>query len=305
MTKTWANSDWKRRMKIRTHCNFCQKKSLGYKYSFEDYSILECKFCGFVLRDRILSFKEEEELYQKDYYLNIQKEYFINCLTPHPKDKSRMKDFSKRLELLEKITPDKKQKKLIDIGAGTGAFGYLADQRGWKSLNLEISPFAAEIAKKKFKVSVYKGNFSNNKFLEHGFEVATLWESVANIEDTHRLFKKINKVLNKNGKIAILTTVIDSWLYDLAKLIYIMTFGKVHYFVREGFPIHHSNHFTRKHLKKFLENSGFRIIYQSNEEIPYKYTKLPKYYLPLLLLVGQIAKFFGRSIQFLVIAQKI
>ncbi len=288
----------------RTHCNFCNKDSLQEKYDFKDYTILQCKNCKFLFRDKILSHKEEEDLYDKDYYLNLQREYFINCLTPNPKDKSRLNDFNKRMDLLEKLNNFKKGAKLLDIGAGTGAFCYLVKARGWQTLSVEISPYAVKIAREKFKAPVYRGEVTDKKFKYSGFDVVTLWESIANIEDTPLLLKTVNKIIKKSGKLAILTTVVDSWLYDIARLINWLSFGTITYFLKEGYPIHHANHFTRYHLAKVLKQHGFKIIYRSNTEIPYKYTKLPKIYLPILVIFGQMAKIFGRTIQVLIIAEK-
>ncbi|PJE58027.1 MAG: hypothetical protein COU81_02930 [Candidatus Portnoybacteria bacterium CG10_big_fil_rev_8_21_14_0_10_36_7] len=291
-------------MKIRTSCNFCRKNKFREKYKFNNYSILECTNCKFLFRDKILSHKEEEKLYDKNYYLELQKEYFSNCLVPNPKDKSRLYDFSQRLDLLESLNTKRSKVRLLDIGAGTGAFSYLAKKRGWEVYNIEISPFVAEIARKKFNVPVYVGEVTDKRFKLKGFDVLTFWEAIANIENTTNLLKTTKNLLSKKGKIGILTTVVDSWIYDLAKIIYKFSFGKINYFINEGFPIHHANHFTRKALYKSLKKEGFKIIYVSNQEIPYKYTKLPKFFLPALFLLGKFAKLWGRTIQVLVIAQK-
>lgn len=290
-------------MQLRNICGFCKKNSLRTKHNFWNYSIVQCQSCGFIFRDQILSFKEGETLYDKDYYLNLQKEYFLNCLTPNPRDKSRINDFKSRIDLLKNFSTSDNLK-LLDVGAGTGAFGYVAQKRGWQTLSVEISPFAAKIAMEKFKVKVYRGEVTDKNFKQKNFDIVTLWESIANIEDTPKLLKAIRRVLKRNGEVAILTTVVDSWLYDIANIINKLSMGKIKYFIKEGYPIHHANHFTRSNLARLLKEQNFEIVYQSNREIPYKYTKLPKIFLPLLLVFGQIAKIFGRTIQVLLIAKK-
>jgi 2-polyprenyl-3-methyl-5-hydroxy-6-metoxy-1,4-benzoquinol methylase len=292
-------------MLIRKRCSFCQNKALTTKYSFEDYSIFECGRCGFIFRDRKLNRIESEAIYDKNYFLKSQKDYFSNCLVPNPKNKSKINDFNSRLELLEKNIKKKENIKLLDIGAGTGAFGYLANERGWKTVSVEISRFATNIARTKFKVKVYYGEVTDKNFKFKNFDIVTLWEVIANIEDTSKLLKKVNSLLNRNGEIAILSTVVDSWLYDISKIFYNLSFGKINYFIKEGYPLQHSNHFTRKNLHKALRKNGLKIVYSENREIPFKYTKLPKYYLPMLIILGRIAKIFGRTIQYLVIARKI
>ncbi|KKS83250.1 MAG: Methyltransferase type 12 [Candidatus Gottesmanbacteria bacterium GW2011_GWA1_43_11] len=292
-------------MLIRKSCSFCQKKALKTKYTFEDYSIFECTHCGFIFRDRKLNRIESEAIYGKNYFLKSQKDYFSNCLVPNPKNKSKINDFNSRLDLLEKNIKKSEGIKLLDIGAGTGSFGYLANKRGWKTVGVEISLFAANLARKKFNVKVYHGEVTDKNFKLNNFDIVTMWEVIANIEETSKLLKKINSILNRNGEVAILTTVVDSWLYDVAKLIYNLSFGKISYFTKEGYPLQHSNHFTRKNLRKALKKNGFKIIYHENREIPFKYTKLPKYYLPMLIILGQLAKIFGRTIQYLVIAKKV
>ncbi|MDO8487478.1 MAG: class I SAM-dependent methyltransferase [Candidatus Curtissbacteria bacterium] len=292
-------------MKIRSQCSICGNDSFLEKYHFKDYSIFECKKCHFIYRDRILSRKEDESLYDKDYYLNLQKEYFINCLTPNPKDKSRLRDFNKRLDLLEKLLGRNKKIRLLDIGAGTGAFTYLAEKRDWQTVSIEISRFASGIARSKFNVRMYCGEVTDKNFEEKGFDVITLWEAIANIEDTRLLLKTTRNLLNKNGKIAILTTVVDSWLFYIADVIRLLTLGRVTYFVKEGYPIHHANHFSRKNLRNVLKSEGFKVIYTDNVEIPYKYTKLPRSFFPVLVTFGSLAKLFNRTIQVMIIAEKV
>lgn len=293
-------------MKIRSVCSICKSKKFLKKYKFGDYSILECKNCQSIFRDRTLSRKQDEALYEKDYYLNLQKEYFINCLTPNPKDKSRLDDFNRRLDLLEKMSNSNKNKiRLLDIGAGTGAFAYLAEKRGWQTQSIEISKFAAKIAREKFKVKMYRGEVTDKNFKNENFDVVTLWEAIANIENSRLLLKTVRNLLKKNGTIAILTTVVDSWLFWIADTIRLLTFGRITYFVKEGYPIHHSNHFTRRALFKVLREEGFKITYVENVEIPYKYTKLPKIFLPALIIFGSLAKLAGITIQVLVVAKKI
>lgn len=291
-------------MKIRTTCAVCKSKNLKTKYVFENYSIVECAKCSSLFRDRIISQKESEALYDKNYYLDLQKEYFINCLTPNPKDASRINDFNQRIDLLSTLL-NKKKIKLLDVGAGTGAFAYLAQKKGWETESIEISSFAARIARSKFKVKMYRGEVTDKKFTGKNFDVVTLWESIANIEDTPRLLSTLRKITKRNGQIALLTTVVDSWLYDIARIIYNLSFKKIKYFIKEGYPIHHSNHFTRSKLQKLLKNSGFKVIYTSNQEIPYKYTKLPKIVLPVLLTFGKIAQLSGRTIQVLIVAKRV
>lgn len=290
-------------MQERKFCNFCGNGELSLKYDFESYGILECKKCHLIFRNKILLRKEETKLYDKDYYLNLQREYFINCLTPNPKDKSRLKDFNRRINLLQGFIK-KPKPKLLDIGAGTGAFAYIAEKNGWRTSSIEISQFAAKIAREKFKIKMYRGDVTDKKFKETGFDIITLWEAIANIEDTRRLIVRVRRLLRKNGAIAILTTVVDSWLYYIANIIYWLSAKKVSYFVKEGYPIHHSNHFTRRALKKALRLEGFKVTYLENVEIPYKYTKLPKIFQPFLVIFGSIAKLTGITIQVLIVAKK-
>ena len=290
-------------VKHRLSCNFCQRQKLKLKHSFPTYSIVECENCKFIYRDKIFSQKEDAALYDKTYYLDLQKAYFNTCLEPNPKDKFRLDDFENRIDLLETFYGSKKLR-ILDIGCGTGAFGYLARQRLHKTKGVEISTFAQKIATSKFNEDVYRGEITDKNFKKEKIDVVTLWESIANIENTPELLATVYKLLPKKGKIAILTTVVDSWLYFLAEAINKISFGKINYFIQEGYPIHHANHFTRKSLKKILKKYGFKIIYQKDLEIPYKYTKLPKIFYPALITLGQIAKFLNITIQTLILAEK-
>lgn len=95
-----------------------------------------------------------------------------------------------------------KEKKLLDIGCGTGDFLEIALKNKWQVLGIEPSEKAREIANKK----------SNNKvfdiprlkeFSENSFDVITLWHVLEHLPKLEEHVLILKKLLKPDGKIII------------------------------------------------------------------------------------------------------
>lgn len=95
-----------------------------------------------------------------------------------------------------------KEKKILDIGCGTGDFLQTAKQNKWTVFGIEPNEQAREIANKKTNHSVFKTN-QLLKFKANSFDVITLWhvlEHLPNLEEQISIFKRL---LKPNGTLII------------------------------------------------------------------------------------------------------
>lgn len=288
----------------REICTLCHRKnSFKIKYVLPKFNIVECTNCKLLARDIVFSKKEIEEIYSKDYFTKLQKDYFSAGLTKELENSLRVKDFENRFENVKKFTNIKKGK-LLDVGCGTGVFLKIVRDDGWRTKGTEVSRFAAEVGKKKFNLDIVCNELKEIKLKRASFDIVTGWDLIEHVEEPGELIVEIKRILKNKGFVTFQTTMVDSLLFILADLSYTLSFGKFSKLVEIAYPVHHSNHFSRKTLKKLLLKNGFRIIKTMNAEMFYEETSLPKIFIPVLKIIGFVSKLSGRTIELFIIGQK-
>lgn len=106
----------------------------------------------------------------------------------------------KKLKLINSFTSE--EKKLLDIGCGTGDFLKTAQQNNWHVSGIEPNKEVREIANKKTNNSVFE-TAQLLKFEPNSFDVISLWhvlEHLPNLEEQIAIFKKL---LKPNGTLII------------------------------------------------------------------------------------------------------
>lgn len=167
--------------------------------------------------------------------------------------------FNKVYQLVKKYMLKKKinlinslhttDKKLLDIGCGTGDFLIAAKNKAWMVTGLETNDLARKNLKKKDdKISVFKdidSLVSDNQL----FDVITLWHVLEHIPDYNDFLDKIHHLLNPGGYVIIAVPNYKS--YDAA---YYQSFWAAYDVPR------HLWHFSTSALKRILQSHGFAFV---------------------------------------------
>jgi len=106
----------------------------------------------------------------------------------------------RKLKLINSFNTE--EKKLLDIGCGTGAFLSTAQNAGWTISGVEPNDEARAIANNNTQNSVYNID-QIEAFEAHSFDVITLWhvlEHLPNLEEQTSIFKRL---LKPNGTLVI------------------------------------------------------------------------------------------------------
>lgn len=285
-------------------CSLCgAKNKFKLKYILPKFNIVECANCNLLTRDIIFNAQEVKMIYSQDYFCEAQKEYFSAGITQGLGSSLRVNDFKNRLKKISLHTKLSKRK-LLDVGCATGVFLKIANSKGWETTGVEVSKYAANFAHKKFHIKVFCGELRDVRFKSNYFDVVTGWDLIEHVEEPVELVKEVKRILKSKGYVALQTTMTDSLLFQIADLIYKLTFGKISKLTQIAYPVHHSNHFSRSTLTRLLEDKGFKIIAKEDVEMFYEETSLPKIFLPLLKSFGLLSKLTGRTIELFIIAQK-
>ncbi len=102
-----------------------------------------------------------------------------------------------KLDLIDSL--EKQKGNLLDIGAGTGDFLYVAQKARWKTIGIEPSEKAKSIAIKK-GVSFA----DNTDALEsHSFDVITMWHVLEHVPNLENQIKELKRLLKPTGTILI------------------------------------------------------------------------------------------------------
>ncbi|WP_282048735.1 class I SAM-dependent methyltransferase [Maribacter aquivivus] len=104
---------------------------------------------------------------------------------------------NKKVKLINKYTIE--EKKLLDIGCGTGEFLFNAKNKNWKTVGVELNQNARKKATDK-KLEIYKSLDAINN---QKFDVITLWHVLEHLSDLDNQINKITSLLNKNGTLII------------------------------------------------------------------------------------------------------
>ncbi len=137
--------------------------------------------------------------YRSDKYISHTntREGFVNRLY-HTIRKQTLADKERLIEVAVRM----KQGKLLDIGAGTGAFTAYMQQRGWEATGLEPDETARERASFLHQVRLLPAD-SLYSFGPDSFDAITLWHVLEHVHELHAYIKQLAQLLTTNGKLFI------------------------------------------------------------------------------------------------------
>jgi len=171
------------------------------------------------------------------------------------------------------ITPSKRQiimagyvgknKKVLDLGCGSGQFVKFLNKRNNQAEGVEISKKVAKIGQGqglKIKITDLHHTFPYNK---DTFHAVTAGEIIEHIYDTDFFLKEIKRILKPNGFLILSTPNIATIGRRLMLLFGINPLIETSLTQGSG----HIRYFTEISLKELLEKHGFKIINFTSDTI--------------------------------------
>jgi len=223
-------------------CFVCDNKEyVKLFFQKNNFKFYKCKKCGHIFIDFLSC--DVSSLYSRDYFLGSEKGFGY---VDYDIDKEPMRSvFRYYIKKIEKFSV--KKGNLLDVGAATGFFIDIAGKLGWKAEGLEVSSYAAGIAREK-GLNISQGELKDCDFKNKSFDVITLWDVLEHLPEPDSDMRIISKILKPNGILAINTPDAGSF--------YACILGqRWHLFV----PPEHINYFTKKSIILFLEKNGFCV----------------------------------------------
>ncbi len=163
--------------------------------SNETFEIWQCNVCTARFTQNVPDKNEIEKYYKSENYISHSdtKQGFINSLYHFV----RKRTLNGKRKLVEKYTK-LSIGKILDIGAGTGAFLQVMQKSEWDVTGFEPDETARENAKKLYGLSLQPSEELFNLKAET-FDAITLWHVLEHVHELHEYMDQLKKLLKLTG----------------------------------------------------------------------------------------------------------
>lgn len=244
-------------------CNSTNIKQLSYIPRNGKYVLMKCNICGlkFILSDNF------ETLSNDLYWDNVNKKIYSMP--------SVLKEFKKKHNkylnyIIKNGSPNKK---LLDVGSGSGIFLNNVKECNFEISGVEPSQIAVELCKIHYNINTICGYLDINSDLPRDYGVLSAWDVIEHVEDPKKFLEICNLHLVKSG-ILLLETPDESSL--IRKIINIIDNIKKIFGFKSSSSIYYPSHryyFTHKSIIRLLTNAGFTKIKIFKEHSIYSKSK--------------------------------
>lgn len=242
-------------MKQVKKCIVCDSTDFSLLFQKESahgdkFTLVKCGKCGM---EFLSEYPDAEELigyYKKEYFTQRTERGYNNYFSPELRSEIE-RVFKLNLEDLkffkfENDLPGRKTS--LDIGCAAGYFVSFMKSRGWESSGIDISQDCVKFAKES-GLNVSEGDYLNIDY-NHKFNLIALWATIEHLQNPDAVLRKIYNDLQDRGMLYISTCRTGG--VNFKKM-----FGSKWRFY--NFP-EHIYFFSKKTIKMFLEQNGFKVI---------------------------------------------
>lgn len=187
-----------------TSCPVCHSTQISavlavkdHSVSKETFSVWECAACSFRFTQDVPDALSIGPYYQSEDYISHSDtaKGLINRLY----HRVRNITLKQKRELVEKAT-GKRQGRLLDIGAGTGAFSQEMKLAGWQVTALEPDEGARAVALRNYKLTL-QPSIEIYQLGRGQFDAITLWHVLEHVHDLHGYVQRFAELLAPGGRL--------------------------------------------------------------------------------------------------------
>lgn len=163
------------------------------------------------------------------------------------------------LKHLDRLLPPGKRS-LLDIGAHTGRFAWLASQQGWQAEGAEINPATAEFAAARTGLPIHTRRAEQLAAEGKRFDAVTLNDVLEHLPEPGPIVQQIAALLNPGGVLAI--KVPHGPMQRVKEWIRVHLMRRDRMLDRAGVMNNfvHVNHFSVGSLRQCLEQAGLTVV---------------------------------------------
>jgi 2-polyprenyl-3-methyl-5-hydroxy-6-metoxy-1,4-benzoquinol methylase len=215
-----------------------------HSVSREDFVLWQCSNCSLRFTQDVPDEESIGKYYQSTEYISHSNtsKGLVNSLY----QKVRNYTLNQKADLI--IMNTVKQGRILDLGAGIGAFINTMKGKGWEITGIEPDEGARQQSKNLFNIEL-KETGSLQQLSENSFDAITLWHVLEHVHQLHDYIERLKDLLKPNGKIFIAVPNYDSVDSSIYKL----------YWAAYDVP-RHLYHFTPKALDVLMSKHGLKVI---------------------------------------------
>lgn len=207
------------------------------------FSLYRCAACGHGVVQPLP--QDTAGVYGAEYFAGASGGHgYVN----YDADKEPMRPFFNRALGEAEALLGPGRRRLLDVGAATGFFLSMARARGWQAAGVELSDFAAGLARRK-GLDVRTGALQDAGFEPESFDLVALWDVIEHVRDPAEEMRQVHALLSPGGLVVLTTPDASSWYARLLG-------ARWHALV----PPEHLHYFTRQSMALLLQKSGFELI---------------------------------------------
>lgn len=234
-----------------THCPVCNSTQIDPLLTVKDHSVSKEEFVVWQCRDCSLRFTQDvpDEDNIGPYY---QSPDYISHSNTDKGLLNRLYQRVRKYTLQQKrsliVSYTKEQGRVLDIGAGIGAFLSVMKESGWVTKGIEPDVGARKNAEQLFGVNIDEPSMLFSLQKGH-YDAITLWHVLEHVHQLHPYMERLRDLLSPNGKIFIAVpnyTAVDSEAYR-------------NYWAAYDVP-RHLYHFSPRSIERLVHQHGLKVV---------------------------------------------
>lgn len=228
-------------------------------YRLSAFDVIRCPHCGGLQREPLPSPAEMQGYYSDPGY--IEGGYFAEASGGVSRS-PEARIFAEALDVLEArrtargLAP---AGRVLDVGAGSGAFLEMARGRGWHAEGVELSPELAARAAARSGAVVSHGDFTSIELAAAAWDAVTMWDVLEHTGSPGDFLDRARELLSEDGVLVVFTIDAASLFNSVADLAWRATLGRLVSPLELLYDKRHNHYFTSSTLASLIRRHGFRI----------------------------------------------
>lgn len=186
-------------------CYNCGSRAAKNEFVMARFRHVRCEGCGMVYVNPRLREDLGHDAYAEDYYTETYRLKLIPAL-PYRTAVINPRKYAQIMEYFP--APGS----ILDVGCGLGDFLHECKKHGWKTLGIELNPFAADYARSEFGLDVVAQSVFAFDEKSEKFNCITLWGVLEHVARPLALLEKVRGLLRPGGLLVLEVPSGDSFL---------------------------------------------------------------------------------------------
>ncbi len=285
----------------------CQDAVLYHEQGYR--RLLSCRGCGMLFAHPLPDESEKEETERQAYLGEVlpeAAEFFESCNADFVEDEI-VRGFRRVLDALATAHENGGQngdRRLLDVGAGTGLFMHLAREQGWRIKGLDLCELSRDKALAEFGVEVDVGDFRSAPYQPESFDCITMLDVLEHSLDPAAFLARALELLKPSGLLyvavpnqrSLLANLVDRWIW--------LGLPARRWFLERLYVSPHIFYFHPRLLKRALEDAGFEVVNVLGGNVYLGRYRLPWWMRIPLELILNLGTLVGRSARIQALARR-